>query len=134
MSRSRAGRALRALADDQPWPFWPGAVSALLMFLACFGPWVSADGVSVTGFRVESPTTLLFLFVLGAGCFYLYVGRGEERALWLSALAGGLGFLVAVDDLSTYHAVAGWGLWLYLLACACVVLTSLLLWRRHGRW
>jgi hypothetical protein len=109
-------------------------VSVLLMFLTGFGPWVSIGGVSVTGFNVEAPSTLLFLFVLGAGSFFLYAARGEERALWLSALAGALGFLVAVDDLSTYRAVAGWGLWLYLIACAGVVLTSLLLWRKHGRW
>jgi hypothetical protein len=104
------------------------------MLIAPFGPWVELLDLSRTGFSVEGAATLLGLWALAAAGFFLYAGRVEERALFLSALAGALGVLLALGDLRDFDSAAGWGVWAFLLGCAGQFVTSLLLWRRHGSW
>jgi hypothetical protein len=137
MAGERFRGGLAALGDDQSPVLYVALGAVVVMLIASICPWLEVKGpgtLTVNGTGVESTGTLLGLAALAAAPLVLYGLRGEPRVLPLTALAGGLGVVLAISDATKYEVFdPAWGLWLFLVASAVVFAASIWLFRTHGR-
>src|SRR4051812_41846677 len=106
MAGERFRGAMAALGDDQPLGVYAGLGAVIVMMIAGVCPWLTLPGPvssTVNGVTVEGGSTILGLAALAAAPLLLYALRGEQRALLLTALAGGLGVVLAVSDAEKFH-------------------------------
>jgi hypothetical protein len=133
--RFRGGFA--ALGDDQSPVLYVALGAVVAMLIASICPWLAlegASGVTVNGTGVEGAGTLLGLAALAAVPLIFYALRGDRGMLALSAVAGGLGVVLAISDATKFDVFdPTWGLWLFLIASAVVFGTSVWLFQTHAR-
>jgi hypothetical protein len=118
--------------ENQRVPFWAAVVSALLLVLGGFGPWVKLGPISAAGTDGDGWFLIAGGVVAGALLLRLNSRRGErDRIAWLIPIAGAVGAIAVLIDLveiqKSDFVTVGWGAWLGAIAGTALVGVSVYL-------